>query len=120
MERIRAKATKDISKLVELKDYESRLRALLDKIRHESLAKLKWYKGHMHKIAAIVAYHQARDEDAHVVLPEMCRELLRAISETPDDDPGHDLLGGHVDHVKYRSDNAGKDRTPGESDGTGT
>ena len=118
MEALKKKLNEDVVKLVKMRDIESRLVSVLNRIRRESLEKLKWYESQQSKLLAIVMHHKSRSELPDVVMPELCQDLVRALAETPDDDTGHVVSGGDVDDVERRTDDARDDGPTGESDGS--
>jgi hypothetical protein len=122
MDKVKEKLIERSAKIVSVKDYESRLAAILAKIREESLEKLKWYENHHGKLLAIVLHHESRSDlvpDPTTAFYELTTELKAALAETPDDCSGHDLSSGFVDSSERDAGgpDGPADRASGEPDG---
>ena len=112
MDKIRDKMVEKSAKIVAVKEYESRLAAVLTKIREESLQKLKWYDNQFSKLLAIILLHESRSDlvpDASSAFYELTAELKSVLTEVPDDCARHDLSSGHVDS---------SERAAGRADGS--
>jgi len=103
---IKEKLNKDVAKLVAMKDFEARLVGLLDKIRAESLEKLKYNEYKLSKLMAVILHHESRNESSDVVLSDLCRELQMVITEKADDDPRYALCSGDVDNPEHSGQDA--------------
>jgi len=139
-EEIKAKVERQSAAMAMLKHYESRLSALLNKIRKESLEKLNWYESQFAKVEEVVNEFRATwypngtycfpeegigsgssafIRELESVLKET-RSVLELREETPDDHNGHGLLGRLVDQFERTGtgDAGTAGGSSGSSDGT--
>jgi hypothetical protein len=114
---IKEQLNKDISKLAAIKDFEARLIGLLDKIRSESLEKLKFYEYKLSKLMAVILHHQSRSESAERVLADLCMELQMVITEKVDDDSRYALRSRNVDSAEQPGTHASDSGASGKPDG---
>jgi hypothetical protein len=120
MDEVKEAIVSKSAKMVSVKDYESKLAAVLTKIRDESLDKLRWHGRQRGKLFAIIQQHESKPRLLPCpALDELVEELKSVLSEVYSDDTRYGLPSGYVDQPQRADEGAGgsADCPPGEPNG---